>query len=55
MWEASRQQAKKAWNIYGNLDLLRPYFDVQPHEVRTRSAIHNRRFVVLLYTDYRLG
>ncbi|XP_014781090.2 protein YIPF3 [Octopus bimaculoides] len=36
MWQAGKQQAKKAWNLYGNIDILRPYFDVQPYEVRNR-------------------
>ena len=36
IWQSGRQQAKKAFNIYGNIDILRPYFDVEPHEVRAR-------------------
>ncbi|GAB1605168.1 protein YIPF3-like isoform X1 [Argonauta hians] len=36
MWQAGKQQARKAWNLYGNIDILRPYFDVQPYQVRTR-------------------
>lgn len=36
MWEASKTQATKAWGIYGNIDLLRPYFDVEPREVLLR-------------------
>ncbi|KAK3103022.1 hypothetical protein FSP39_015818 [Pinctada imbricata] len=36
MWQAGTQQARKAWSLYGNIDILRPYFDVEPHEVRTR-------------------
>ncbi|KAJ8299025.1 hypothetical protein KUTeg_023085 [Tegillarca granosa] len=35
-WNAGKQQAKKAWSLYGNIDILRPYFNVEPHEVRAR-------------------
>lgn len=39
MWDAGKQEAKKAFSsfsIYGSIDILRPYFDVEPHEVRRR-------------------
>ncbi|GFS23674.1 protein YIPF3 [Elysia marginata] len=36
MWQAGAQSAKRAWNVYGNIDLLRPYFDVEPKEVQSR-------------------
>ncbi|RUS87231.1 hypothetical protein EGW08_004983, partial [Elysia chlorotica] len=36
MWQAGTQSAKRAWNVYGNIDLLRPYFDVEPKEVQFR-------------------
>ncbi|XP_025087499.1 protein YIPF3-like isoform X1 [Pomacea canaliculata] len=36
MWEMGAQSAKKAWSIYGNIDILRPYFDVEPKEVQKR-------------------
>lgn len=36
MWQTGTQNAKNAWNIYGNIDFLRPYFNVEPHEVRAR-------------------
>lgn len=36
MWQAGAQNVKKAWNVYGNIDLLRPYFDVEPKEVQSR-------------------
>ncbi|XP_067951462.1 protein YIPF3-like [Watersipora subatra] len=36
MWEAGKSQATKAWGVYGNIDLLRPYFDVEPSEVLKR-------------------
>ncbi|XP_061178260.1 protein YIPF3-like isoform X1 [Saccostrea echinata] len=36
VWNAGTQQAKRAWSLYGNIDILRPYFNVEPHEVRTR-------------------
>lgn len=36
MWQSGKQKATKAWNVYGNIDFLRPYFNVEPHEVRSR-------------------
>ncbi|CAD5121016.1 DgyrCDS9559 [Dimorphilus gyrociliatus] len=39
MWDAGKQEAKKAFSsfsIYGSIDILRPYFDVEPYEVRKR-------------------
>lgn len=36
LWQAGKQQAQKAFNLYGNIDLLRPYFHVEPQEVRDR-------------------
>ncbi|XP_046546069.1 protein YIPF3-like [Haliotis rubra] len=36
MWTAGKQSAQKAWSIYGNIDILRPYFDVEPKEVQRR-------------------
>ncbi|GFN76136.1 protein yipf3 [Plakobranchus ocellatus] len=36
MWQAGAQSARRAWNVYGNIDLLRPYFDVEPKEVQSR-------------------
>ena len=40
VWNAGTQQAKRAWSLYGNIDILRPYFNVEPHEVRTRLDIY---------------
>lgn len=34
VWQAGSQSAKKAWNVYGNIDILRPYFNVEPKEVQ---------------------
>ncbi|KAJ0004621.1 hypothetical protein NQD34_010835 [Periophthalmus magnuspinnatus] len=36
VWEAGKRQASKAFNLYANIDILRPYFDVEPGQVRTR-------------------
>lgn len=36
LWQAGKQQAQKAFGLYGNIDLLRPYFHVEPQEVRDR-------------------
>lgn len=38
VWEAGKSQAAKAWSIYGNIDLLRPYFDVEPSDVIKRCV-----------------
>ncbi|XP_068597424.1 protein YIPF3 [Brachionichthys hirsutus] len=36
VWQAGKRQASRAFNLYGNIDILRPYFDVEPVQVRTR-------------------
>ncbi|XP_013409665.1 protein YIPF3 isoform X2 [Lingula anatina] len=36
MFERGREQAKRAYSLYANIDFLRPYFDVEPHIVRSR-------------------
>ncbi|NP_001089118.1 protein YIPF3 [Xenopus laevis] len=36
MWQAGKRQASKAFNLYANIDILRPYFDVEPIQVRHR-------------------
>ncbi|XP_064476365.1 protein YIPF3-like isoform X2 [Ornithodoros turicata] len=36
LWQAGKQEAQKAFSIYGNIDILRPYFHVEPQEVRDR-------------------
>lgn len=36
LWQAGKQQAQKAFSLYGNIDILRPYFHVEPQEVRDR-------------------
>ncbi|XP_060704306.1 protein YIPF3 [Hemiscyllium ocellatum] len=36
VWQAGKRQASKAFNLYGNIDILRPYFDVEPIQVRNR-------------------
>ncbi|KAK6191451.1 hypothetical protein SNE40_003138 [Patella caerulea] len=36
VWQVSKQRAQKAWSVYGNIDILRPYFDVEPKEVQKR-------------------
>uniref|UniRef100_A0A8C5N0U3 Protein YIPF3 n=1 Tax=Leptobrachium leishanense TaxID=445787 RepID=A0A8C5N0U3_9ANUR len=36
MWQAGKRQASKAFNLYANIDILRPYFDVEPIQVRNR-------------------
>uniref|UniRef100_A0A1I8EPP5 Protein YIPF n=2 Tax=Wuchereria bancrofti TaxID=6293 RepID=A0A1I8EPP5_WUCBA len=36
VWEASSKQMKDTLNSYGRIDLFRPYFDVEPRQVRNR-------------------
>lgn len=36
VWVEGRQRAQKAINLYANIDVLRPYFNVEPREVRDR-------------------
>ena len=36
MWQAGTQSARRAFNLYANVDLLRPYFDVEPQQVAKR-------------------
>jgi len=35
-WEAGSSQVKRAFFLYTNIDLFRPYFDVEPKQVRNR-------------------
>uniref|UniRef100_A0A2R8PDJ9 Protein YIPF3 n=1 Tax=Callithrix jacchus TaxID=9483 RepID=A0A2R8PDJ9_CALJA len=30
MWQAGKRQASRAFSLYANIDILRPYFDVEP-------------------------
>ncbi|XP_018518323.1 protein YIPF3 [Lates calcarifer] len=36
VWQAGKRQASRAFNLYANIDILRPYFDVEPVQVRNR-------------------
>ena len=36
MLAAGKEKARSVLNVYGNIDVLRPYLDVEPHEVRQR-------------------
>ncbi|CAG9531905.1 unnamed protein product [Cercopithifilaria johnstoni] len=36
VWEVSSKQMKDTFNSYGRIDLFRPYFDVEPRQVRNR-------------------
>jgi len=36
VWDAGTKQMKETLNAYGKIDLFRPYFDVQPKQVRNR-------------------
>lgn len=33
VWTAGRTRAQQAFNLYANIDYLRPYFDIDPKEV----------------------
>ncbi|CAJ0586760.1 unnamed protein product, partial [Mesorhabditis spiculigera] len=36
VWEAGSKQIKDSFNAYGRIDYFRPYFDVEPKQVRDR-------------------
>ena len=36
MFEIGTSKAKEAFSIYGRIDILRPYFDVEPSQVQKR-------------------
>ncbi|VDN58242.1 unnamed protein product [Dracunculus medinensis] len=36
IWEVGSRQVKETFNTYGRIDLFRPYFDVEPRQVRNR-------------------
>ena len=50
MFAAGKEKAKSVLNVYGNIDVLRPYFDVEPHQVRQRSV-----FVLPVLIDFCIG
>ncbi|XP_071796426.1 protein YIPF3-like isoform X2 [Asterias amurensis] len=39
VWQTGKQQARKVFDLYGNIDLLRPYFDVEPKTVIHRLVL----------------
>uniref|UniRef100_A0A3Q2YJE8 Protein YIPF3 n=2 Tax=Hippocampus comes TaxID=109280 RepID=A0A3Q2YJE8_HIPCM len=36
VWQVGKRQASRAFNLYANIDILRPYFDVEPAQVDGR-------------------
>ena len=36
LWQSGREKATAAFNMYAKIDVLRPYFDVEPIQVRNR-------------------
>ena len=36
MFELGTTKAKEAFSLYGRIDILRPYFDVEPSQVQKR-------------------
>ena len=36
LWQSGRDKATAAFNMYAKIDILRPYFDVEPMQVRNR-------------------
>ncbi|XP_076336026.1 protein YIPF3-like isoform X3 [Tachypleus tridentatus] len=40
VFQAGKLHAEKAYSLYANIDVLRPYFDVEPNEVKQR-IIHS--------------
>ncbi|KAH0622593.1 hypothetical protein JD844_025014 [Phrynosoma platyrhinos] len=49
MWQAGKRQASKAFNLYANIDILRPYFDVEPNQVRNREENDTAKIAGELY------
>uniref|UniRef100_T1JBE2 Protein YIPF3 n=1 Tax=Strigamia maritima TaxID=126957 RepID=T1JBE2_STRMM len=48
--QQSREHAQKAFNVYGNIDILRPYFHVEPKELLTRRAFNVKKcFIIIIY------
>ncbi len=39
VWQTGKQQARKVFDLYGNIDYLRPYFDVEPKTVLHRLVL----------------
>jgi len=39
VWDASRTQVKQVFSLYTNIDLFRPYFDVEPKRVRNQLIL----------------
>lgn len=46
VWQEGQQRARKAFSLYANIDILRPYYDVEPHEVRERYDALNHWLTV---------
>ena len=38
LWHAGRQSTQRLINTYAHIDILRPYFDVEPAEFRDRYS-----------------
>lgn len=36
VWQEGQQRARQAFGLYANIDVLRPYYDVEPRNVRDR-------------------
>lgn len=39
LWQAGKQSTQKFINMYAHIDFLRPYFDVEPREIRSRYSV----------------
>ena len=38
MWESGQQQARRMISVYANIDILRPYFDIEGRTLLIRLA-----------------
>uniref|UniRef100_A0A8C9T7A3 Protein YIPF3 n=1 Tax=Scleropages formosus TaxID=113540 RepID=A0A8C9T7A3_SCLFO len=46
VWQAGKRQASKAFNLYANIDILRPYFDVEPIQLVTVLVVNQCPFLI---------
>uniref|UniRef100_A0A3Q0QZD3 Protein YIPF3 n=1 Tax=Amphilophus citrinellus TaxID=61819 RepID=A0A3Q0QZD3_AMPCI len=49
VWQAGKRQASRAFNLYANIDILRPYFDVEPVQVLLTCVLPVQKIAGELY------
>ena len=62
MFELGTSKAKEAFSLYGRIDILRPYFDVEPVQVQKRliSALIPEKLtgtppIIVRYVIFSIG